>query len=582
MTIEGAPENSSTLTQLFGGKKFIVPQYQRNYAWTKENWKDFWNDITEGLETGTPHYWGTITLQLASKDDIWDENTGSYLRQYEVVDGQQRLTTFVLFLLALCRSGQKGLEQRYVKTGNIHRLRLGPLNNEALKALVDDTSFPGDLQTNRRLRDAYEYFVKQVEAFGRPGELSKYIQGSTFCLEFKVADEMLAISAFESLNDRGRPLSLLDKAKSFLMFNAVRHLDEEVSESVKETFGAIFRNYDHIEEIAEQEAVEYIRNPRYRFSEDELLRLFYHYMGRYAIKKYELSDDMAYDYSLTTEKTFDGFLKESCFLMQDGDLKTYVSDCLSSFRRLVEGFREAMEAARSPGGLRKLLCFLGVNASVYPLLLSAQAEGLGEDLLNCLEVLDLRVYKVRGTDPRADLYRKVISRIKIDQDPVKASEGIRKFIKQFMGDGEFRQYLRGGIDDRRQAVKYILWHHQKEFNPDFNDWDYELYRDVEVEHVFPKAERITLPGFGFENEEEYLAMRGHFGNLTLIEGSLNKRAQNRSPNEKAAIYQESNIPGTEHLGFDIENNGFSKDEVDERTGQIADFALNRWPIPRND
>jgi len=53
--------------ELFAGKIFRVPDYQRNYSWDKKNWEDFWNDIKEGLDTGTEHYWGTITLKATEE-----------------------------------------------------------------------------------------------------------------------------------------------------------------------------------------------------------------------------------------------------------------------------------------------------------------------------------------------------------------------------------------------------------------------------------------------------------------------------------------------------------------------------------
>jgi len=53
--------------KLFAGKVFRVPDYQRNYAWIKENWEDFWNDVKEGLLISTEHYWGTITLKAIGK-----------------------------------------------------------------------------------------------------------------------------------------------------------------------------------------------------------------------------------------------------------------------------------------------------------------------------------------------------------------------------------------------------------------------------------------------------------------------------------------------------------------------------------
>ena len=87
------------IDELFAGKIFRVPNYQRNYAWDKKNWNDFWNDIREGLETNTEHYWGTITLKVTD-ETYYCEEEDKYFKVYEVVDGQQRLTTIYLFLLA--------------------------------------------------------------------------------------------------------------------------------------------------------------------------------------------------------------------------------------------------------------------------------------------------------------------------------------------------------------------------------------------------------------------------------------------------------------------------------------------------
>lgn len=113
----------------------------------------------------------------------------------------------------------------------------------------------------------------------------------------------MAIKAFQSLNDRGTDLTLLDKAKSFLMFYSLRYLENELDQEVKEAFGDIFKNYDFIEESGERASIEYIINPRYRFSEDELLRFFYHYFARYAIEECSLQT-IGYDWTLSTENVF--------------------------------------------------------------------------------------------------------------------------------------------------------------------------------------------------------------------------------------------------------------------------------------
>jgi uncharacterized protein with ParB-like and HNH nuclease domain len=125
------------ISQFFHDKVFRVPEYQRSYSWDKDQWEDFWNDIKDGFLTGTSHYWGTITLRAT--------NERKYCRQkyrefevYEVVDGQQRITTLYLFMLALHKAGNvQAIKDDYILTDDIYRLELGGRNDHALKCLVN-------------------------------------------------------------------------------------------------------------------------------------------------------------------------------------------------------------------------------------------------------------------------------------------------------------------------------------------------------------------------------------------------------------------------------------------------------------
>lgn len=245
------------IDELFAGKIFKIPNYQRNYAWTEKNWEDFWNDIKEGLETGTEHYWGTITLK-ATNEQYRCVEEDQYFKVYEVVDGQQRLTTIYLFLLALSNKGKPILKKRFIKCGDIYRLELGGLNHQFLKDLVDEKDPTPTIKTNKLLKKCLEYFENQIHSFGRLDELSKYLQKITFSLEFVVQDQTLAVKAFESLNDRGKPLTLLDKTKSYLMFISLRYLkNNNLNETINKVFGNVFANYDVIKEIGEQENIDY-------------------------------------------------------------------------------------------------------------------------------------------------------------------------------------------------------------------------------------------------------------------------------------------------------------------------------------
>ena len=84
--------SNKTFRQMFGnGLAYKVPIFQRDYSWTETEWDDLWTDVLLTLSAGgnASHYMGSVVL--SSKDN----------RRFEIIDGQQRLTTFFLLLCAL-------------------------------------------------------------------------------------------------------------------------------------------------------------------------------------------------------------------------------------------------------------------------------------------------------------------------------------------------------------------------------------------------------------------------------------------------------------------------------------------------
>lgn len=82
-----------TVFDLFDGsrKQFVIPVYQRAYAWEKEQWTTFLNDLLEQLEGQNNYFYGNILLEA-------DKNIS---QKFEVIDGQQRITTLSIFIRAL-------------------------------------------------------------------------------------------------------------------------------------------------------------------------------------------------------------------------------------------------------------------------------------------------------------------------------------------------------------------------------------------------------------------------------------------------------------------------------------------------
>lgn len=92
-----------TLSKIFTERLFRIPDYQRGYAWTEKQLKDFWSDL-EQLEIGKNHYVGVLTLERVDEksfnkwdDDKWIIKSKKY-EPYYIVDGQQRLTTAIILM----------------------------------------------------------------------------------------------------------------------------------------------------------------------------------------------------------------------------------------------------------------------------------------------------------------------------------------------------------------------------------------------------------------------------------------------------------------------------------------------------
>lgn len=92
-----------SLSQIFQNKLFRISDYQRGYAWQDSQLRDFWEDLIN-LQADRNHYTGLLSMKVLSKDeakkldtdDKWLLDSG--FRPYHIVDGQQRLTTFVILL----------------------------------------------------------------------------------------------------------------------------------------------------------------------------------------------------------------------------------------------------------------------------------------------------------------------------------------------------------------------------------------------------------------------------------------------------------------------------------------------------
>lgn len=101
------------LTSIFKERLLRIPDYQRGYAWTENQLKDFWEDLLQ-LQSDRVHYTGVITLESVPEkiwskweDDQWIIEDLGY-KPFYIVDGQQRLTTSMILIQAIIESLEEG------------------------------------------------------------------------------------------------------------------------------------------------------------------------------------------------------------------------------------------------------------------------------------------------------------------------------------------------------------------------------------------------------------------------------------------------------------------------------------------
>lgn len=136
-----------TLPTLFANKCFRIPIYQRGYAWGEPQLNDLWDDIMDiqmnGL-TYRPHYTGAITLQQIDINDLTPAEkklSSNGMEYYNVVDGQQRLTTIVILFNSLIKNiktNKKQLKNDYIVTqSNVCRFIYGDTNGNSYRYFMN-------------------------------------------------------------------------------------------------------------------------------------------------------------------------------------------------------------------------------------------------------------------------------------------------------------------------------------------------------------------------------------------------------------------------------------------------------------
>ena len=241
-----------TLSKIFTERLFRIPDYQRGYAWTDKQLQDFCNAL-EQLGIDHNHYIGVLTLQDVHpeiynkwEDDLWIINSKNY-QPYFVVDGQQRLTTSIILIQSILErinnneslnyTDRKDIQKKFIfdsKDTGISRSYIFGYEKdnpsyEFLKTkifLEKSTSNIGEETIyTQNLENAKQFFISRLKKMdiNQLEKLYKKITQQLLFNIFTITEDVDVCVAFETMNNRGKPLSYLELLKKQINLSIVKN-----------------------------------------------------------------------------------------------------------------------------------------------------------------------------------------------------------------------------------------------------------------------------------------------------------------------------------------------------------------------
>ncbi|WP_222707998.1 DUF262 domain-containing protein [Algibacter pacificus] len=226
--------SNETYRKLMGnGLKYVIPKFQRDYSWESEHWDDLWQDIQLILENEeNEHYMGYLVLQTTDN------------KKYTVIDGQQRLTTLTILILAVLKRLNDFVEEGSEVENNEIRINtyrnnyIGTLNTITLisdnklklnrnsddyyrnyMVLLKELPLRNTNTSEKNMRSCFEWFYKKLKKYSTGEEVANFLEtivDKLFFTVITVTDQINAFKVFETLNARGVQLSSSDLLKNYL------------------------------------------------------------------------------------------------------------------------------------------------------------------------------------------------------------------------------------------------------------------------------------------------------------------------------------------------------------------------------
>lgn len=571
--------------ELLTGHLFRIPAYQRAYSWGTPQRKDLFQDI-EKLYSSTgddvdhkTHFMATIVCHDINKKKSFGPET---YKVFNVVDGQQRITTLIILLKAIEKKMSLENEQYYTKSINkikdllvkddTHELVLiQTMHSSAivLREYLISGKIPRssniDTLATKALVGGFndcENFINEWLETKTLNSLLLILMNNLFFILHVLRDESSVYTVFEVLNSRGLAVDWLDKCKSMLMGVTFEILEdkEAILNSKIEDLQKYWTNIYKEIGILEIDGSEIVRFAAALHTTQNLSKVM------------DVQSAMIY-------------FKELCYENVENalEISSWLQDVTSVLREL------KMDSMRAPvleiRHARLLAVAIKLSAFVSP-----EQE---KELFDLWEKTTFIIFGLHRKDSRNNIgdYVKLSTKIMghnanvtkySNERFVETKEGLMKLARQYPMK-HIKQIFENedSYKSWSEELRYFMYHYEmdcaKKNNMHFSDkawseiWNNSLNKSIE--HIFPQSESPYWKGVIHKNHDYY---RHTLGNLLVLPQSINSSMGAREYKYKKEIYKNSDVIAAKTLAHTYSS--WDSNSIRHRTKELIEWAQDYWQI----
>lgn len=596
-----------TLTQIFGtyDKQFQIPDYQRGYSWETRHRNDLWEDINN-ITDDKKHYMGMFTFCIKQQDNCMI---------YEVVDGQQRMTTLIILLNEILERlkpetlEDEPLTHEEYKRNYLYR-QIGKLQRYQYKFRYkeQDPSYgyfiekilrtgngaqePEDTLYTRNLQNAKDEFAEKLNNATQQ-DLKTLLEKITKQLVFNEyiidnADDVYV--TFETMNNRGKSLSTLELLKNRLIYLTTIYPEamlpwgeaQELRKMINDTWKIIYQQLG--------------KNANKALGDDEFLKDHWIMYFRYDRKTSMVYKEDLLSRNFTARKVFD-----KDHTLEPIDIKEYVESLAASVKTWYQ-IKCPNDINTVPEAEKVLLTRLdrvGIG-SFRPMLMAAYLTKRQEDIVPLLDACERFRFLIRHiSGRRSNTSDSVFYGLahKCFENEKTIADLITEVNNQTVAWLDFDNFVKECVDRYKPnrhgfyewtGLRYFLFEYERSKqmnNKMLCNWDtlFKQQQDkTSIEHIYPQTP--TNPYWQQRFADNNLL--NSLGNLLLLKLAKNIQVQNYDFIKKKTTTFDANNE-VEFLGYDHGSYSekivskyaeWTPKEVIERGKHLLEFLVTHWNI----